>query len=217
MVIHEITKMQRAFSWSRDSNHRSVNWALLSKWACKILGKVGSQGHKNPKNEIVDLGSFTSGMWLWNLACNPSLRVMHEFDNLLAILHEIVPQQHIQDKFIWWIDVNGFLVTSAFIKLNLLLNPDSAMDAKSKLGLNCVWKSNVLSKIQVFAWRLILKRLQTRDELAKQRVISGAHSLVFQFCFDMEESHYHLFLHSPIIVDVCYYISDWMGLCRICP
>lgn len=89
-------------------------------------------------------------------------------NNLLAILHKIVPQQYIQDKFIWWIDVNEFLVKFAFIKLNLLLNLDSPLDAKLKLGLNCVWKSNVPSKIQVFAWRLILKRLQTRDKLANR-------------------------------------------------
>lgn len=48
-------------------------------------------------------------------------------------------------------------------------------------------------------------------------VISGSHSLVFQFCFGPEKSHYHLFLHCPIVADVWYCISDWMDLYMICP
>lgn len=111
---------------------------------------------------------------------------MLDLDRLLIILREFVPQPHIQDKFTWWIDANDFSVKSTIIKLNSLLILDFPLDVESKLVLNCVWKSNISSNIQVFAWRLILKRLQTRDELAKREVISGVHNLVCPLCFGLE-------------------------------
>lgn len=83
MVIQEITKMQQAFLWNGDANHRRINrvswfliykskfvWglgvkhckmfnhALLSKWAWKILGEVDSLWHNVLSFRYGDINTF---------------------------------------------------------------------------------------------------------------------------------------------------------------
>ncbi|XP_058725463.1 uncharacterized protein LOC131596737 [Vicia villosa] len=73
-----------------------------------------------------------------------------------------------------------------------------------------VWKSDALGNIQVFAWRLLHSRLQTRDELFKRHVISGQHNLGFPLCSHQNESQFHLFLSCRVAKEVWLSIFDWV-------
>lgn len=65
-------------------------------------------------------------------------------------------------------------------------------------------------KIEVFSWRLLLNRLQPRDELGKKEVIKGVHNLVCSLCLGLGENNFHLFLLCPIMACVWQSIGGWI-------
>lgn len=113
-------------------------------------------------------------------------------------------------RFVWWSDSRGFSVKSAYLRLHSCAKQLFVPSSDLKVALKCVWKTIGPSNVQVFAWRLILNRLQTRDEFAKRGVISGAHSLVCMLCRRLEESHNHIFLHCIVVSQVWSSIFDWL-------
>lgn len=82
------------------------------------------------------------------------------------------------------------------------------------MSLECIWKLNAPDNIQVYAWRLLLYKLQMRDEIAKWEVISGAHIQVCLLYFGLEETHIHLFIacNKALVVWSC--ILDWICVYR---
>lgn len=109
------------------------------------------------------------------------------------------------------------LVILAFVQLSYLLSNGYRPNIQSKLALKCIWKLNVISNIQVFVLRLVLKRLKTRDKLAIQGVFSSVHRLVCPLCFGQEKNHCHWFLYCSVVIDVSNSILDWIDLCRLGP
>lgn len=114
----------------------------------------------------------------------------------------------------WWCDSSGFSIKYVFSRPNsfICLNFQPSIDFK--LSLKCVWNFNVPSNIHMFVWRLLLYRLQTKDELAKKGVISGVHSLVCLLCLSLEEFHRQLFINYNVVVEVWFYIFYWVRVCK---
>lgn len=143
---------------------------------------------QKPRAKIEDAGSWHNGDWEWNFAFNyqmllgKSLTICSIF---CAVSHSIR---------IHSISSCGgamLLVILAFVQLSYLLSNGYRPDIQSKLALNCIWKLNVISNIQVFVWRLLLKRLKTIDKLAKQGDFPSVHRLVCLLCFGQEKNHCH--------------------------
>lgn len=58
-----------------------------------------------------------------------------------------------------------------------------------------LWENLAPSKVVAFAWKVLLNRVPTKDNLALQNVLSPEESTLCPMCNGAEESAIHLFLH----------------------
>lgn len=151
--------------------------------------------------------------WHWSI-CDVTVimptTAVSELHYINFFLQNFSPSVVVPYRFVWWSDSRGFSVKSAYLRLHSCVEQLFVSSSDLKVALKCVWKTIGPSNVQVFAWRLILNRLQTRDEFAKRGVISGAHSLVCPLCRRLEESHNHIFLHCIVVSQVWSSIFDWL-------
>lgn len=159
------------------------------------------QSLHQPRLRISEVGSWVQNSWSWTFSAilEPLLNyIAAESENLSTIMQHIVPSLAVEDWFVWWSDSNGFSIKSTFSRLYYCVEQEFQSCLDLKMALKYVWKSNVPSNIKVFVWRLLLNRLQTRDEIANRGVILGVYNLVCSLCLGHEESRHHLFLLSVL-------------------
>ncbi|XP_058776656.1 uncharacterized protein LOC131650976 [Vicia villosa] len=132
--------------------------------------------------------------------------------SLHNILQHIVPNLLNQDEFVWWPSTSCFSVKSAFDRLSIGWDQALTLSVEKLAALKLIWKSKTPSNIQLFGWRLFHNRLQTRDELAKRCVLSGALNLACPLCLGFEETHTHLFLSCRVAAEVWKFIMEWVGV-----
>lgn len=61
-----------------------------------------------------------------------------------------------------------------------------------------LWRAKLLSKIQIFTWRLLINKLQTKVELERRNVTIGIHELTCLVCFKEEEDIMHIFFNCEV-------------------
>lgn len=117
---------------------------------------------------------------------------------LLLILQPIQLIVNESDRFVLWKNSKGFAVKASYKRILEAHNCNWVVDAHRYIALNSLWKTKVSSKVLIFCWRLILNRLPTMMELARQGVLMGSHNLVCPLCFGGKEDLDHLFGECPI-------------------
>ncbi|RHN43032.1 putative reverse transcriptase zinc-binding domain-containing protein [Medicago truncatula] len=85
------------------------------------------------------------------------------------------------------------------------MNPVAVMErwgVEEKRVFNKLWKSLALSKVVAFAWKALLNRVLTKDNLTLRNVLHPEESTVCVMCDTREESSIHLFLHCKVASEV---------------
>lgn len=72
------------------------------------------------------------------------------------------------------------------------------MNAATANNLASIWKSNIVSKIQLLDWMPILKRLITKDMCSRKGIIQCDNNVMFPMCFVVEESIFHLYVSCMV-------------------
>lgn len=106
-------------------------------------------------------------------------------EKMLYISQMVQPSHEIEDFFVWWKNNNRFFVKTSYLRMYEICNACLRVEENILKELERVWKSNMLSKIQLFGWRLLLNKLATRYELAGSIVICGSHNVVCPMCGSM--------------------------------
>ena len=73
-----------------------------------------------------------------------------------------------------------------------------------------LWKIKILSKISVFAWRLLKDRLSTKRNLHRRQL--QIQDMRFPFCRDAEEEVSHLFFHYSKIQPIWWELISWLNI-----
>lgn len=81
----------------------------------------------------------------------------------------------------WWRSNHGFSVKSSYQVLKVTFVLEVQVEESTIQLLGMLWTINVLSKILVFGWRLLLNSLPTCDALTIRGIISGSNSLCCSF------------------------------------
>jgi hypothetical protein len=79
------------------------------------------------------------------------------------------------------------------------------------LALRKLWNTDIPSKVQVFGWRLLLKRLPTRAALSRRGILINPHDLNCVFCSLPVEDTAHLFFSCTFSQGVWDDILNWLG------
>ncbi|GAU45443.1 hypothetical protein TSUD_107350 [Trifolium subterraneum] len=121
------------------------------------------------------------------------------------------------DMWLWLGEgIEGFTANSAFSLLETLVPNRIIPQPLEVLVFKNLWKSPAPSKVCAFSWQLLLDRIQTKDNLRKQRMLQN-NNVNCVFCGSCAESGSHLFLHCDCASKVWYQISRWLGLFLILP
>ncbi|XP_058784991.1 uncharacterized protein LOC131659888 [Vicia villosa] len=130
---------------------------------------------------------------------------------LLDHVQKFCKVNHGRDDCFWAMDEEaGFSVKACaeeFRKRGTVVGLQS--DVLSKLGF--MWKLKVPSKVSIFAWRYILGRLPTRDQLNNRRILVGDRDCCYAFYFNAMENSNHLFVSCPFTSRILIKVGDWLG------
>ena len=109
------------------------------------------------------MGSWTDGMWRWNVVADlslVSLIVPEQLLQLNQILRNIDLKSDMYDTFVWNGNY-GFSMANNYDRLMEVNNVDSTLDTATSNGLVSLWKYKIPSKVQLFG--LILLYPRTRN------------------------------------------------------
>ncbi|KAK2430593.1 hypothetical protein QL285_028913 [Trifolium repens] len=127
-----------------------------------------------PDENIAQMGTWEGEAWAWNLAWHSTLsEEVEEAQYLMSLLLPIVPNKDVGDRRRWLDNKDGlFTVQSAYSALSKqqyksLEDPILAATFKK------LWLNNVLTKISIFGWRLLLGKLPTKEALFKKGIITN--------------------------------------------
>lgn len=114
---------------------------------------------------------------------------------------------------VWWRDPTGFSVRATYSSLVDFTTSDVMVDVGQSEALALSWSLSALSNIKLIVWRLILRRLPTKDALAKRGILFRPHNLVCPLCFSQPEDINHIFVHYSVVVIVWTNMFSWFGIC----
>jgi hypothetical protein len=171
------------------------------------------------KDEVIsNLGMVVEGVWQWNFNWRRNLFTWEEeqYNEFLDIIAPFTPSDH-DDRWLWMEDDgHGFSAKSTYLLLVAEHNPPVAHDPLMMFVFKYLWKCGVPSKVCVFAWQLLLDRIQTKDNLMKRRIIDVQQGHCVK-CMMGTETALHLFLHCNYAAKIWYDVTRWLGFTIILP
>ncbi|XP_057452342.1 uncharacterized protein LOC130744167 [Lotus japonicus] len=164
---------------------------------------------------IRDVGKWVEGSWVWSLEWSRELldRDRDSVENLLRSLRGFSLVEGRRYRWVWTKEGSGeYTVSSAYD----CLQGDYAVSKLEAITFNRLWSVKAPSNAISLAWKILLQRIQTKDELAKRRALPVGIGLDL-FCGDHEESCLHLFLECRFAWGIWMRILNWVGISTALP
>jgi hypothetical protein len=105
-------------------------------------------------NVIRQMGSWTNGMWRWELHWRRNFLPWEEplFHDLENVINNVVLRE-VEDSWLWKPNVEeGFTVKSLYGYLHKELLPQDTLSPFAQFAFKNVWRSAVPSKVSALAW-----------------------------------------------------------------
>ncbi|XP_057418891.1 uncharacterized protein LOC130713105 [Lotus japonicus] len=118
----------------------------------------------------------------------------------------------VPDKWVWKPSEDGsYSVNSAFIFLQV------PSEQPPNPIFRTLWRSVGPSNVKAFAWRCLLDRVPTLENLLKRNVFNTQETAICKLCVQATESCSYLFFSCPLIYDVWRGCSNWLGYSTVLP
>jgi len=159
------------------------------------------------KAKLGDAGYWNGENWVWNLQWR---REWFEWEkdtvaNLMREVEGTTLLRDREDERIWNDDeTKVYTVNSAYKKLN------KSNGTQQENLFELFWKMKALPSAQYFAWRVIINRVATYDNLQNRGVEVGSKVCVMCHCCD--ETVTHLFFSCRIAARLWKMCDSWLGL-----
>ncbi|GJZ84482.1 RNA-directed DNA polymerase, eukaryota, reverse transcriptase zinc-binding domain protein [Tanacetum coccineum] len=141
---------------------------------------------RSKEGRVAEKGKWVDNVWCWELGWVRNLRgrVCNDFEDLQALLQNVVIKFDCKDHWRWAFQENGVFTVKDLTKLveEKTLSVASGADAT-------IWNKWVPKKVNIFVWRALQGRLLVREELDKRGI--DLDSLLCPSCGDMVESCSH--------------------------
>lgn len=208
-------------NWFNDSVCRRIgdgkgtlfweeNWwgVRALKYIFQRLFLLSSQ----PRASIFEMGEWRDNVWCWNFSWNRPLfdRELAKVEELKLLLRSFSPKMDHRDTWCWLKDGSGiFSVKSAYESLQNTPQPVEG-NVFSKL-----WKAKAPSNSIALAWRIFLKRIQTKVDLAHRNALPPNSGVECALCLSKEENCHHLFFECYLSWQVWMRICKWLGVSTV--
>lgn len=157
-------------------------------------------------SRISDCGVWVDGLWDWKLRWRRPLRgrELAWEQSLLQELRSMSLREGCPDLWSWEVAADGiYSVSSAYSFLQERDQPvlDPCFAA--------LWKSFCSSSVKGFAWRLLLDRIPSKENLLKRHILVSMADAHCVLCQDQLETSYHLLFSCSISVGVWQSCFSW--------
>ena len=188
-----------------------------------VLFPTVMAAHGVPDATVADMGVWTVLGWKWKW-CISGLHTVFVADmdaSVEGVLTDFVEffqgvqlQANEQDAWVWTVDKpRGFTVKSCYSWLNnRVLVTDVSNEESVISACKSLWKSDIPSKVLVFCWRLLLRKLPTRENLFIRKIIPSIQDAKCVFCRSETESIDHLFCCCTVVKDVWRGVFGWLNV-----
>ncbi|XP_058783901.1 uncharacterized protein LOC131658647 [Vicia villosa] len=169
---------------------------------------------ENPFMSVADAGHWDGAVWCWDV--DHWLTEYDEDDEFLIqamaeMLYQFQPEQQAEDEFKWADDTEEDFTVKLCAHTIRKRDTENMVGNSERKMLNFMWDIKAPSKVKIFAWRLILDRLPTRDQLKKRRILDNDRDCCLVLCSGEEESSKHLFESCPITRKIWNRVGGWIG------
>ncbi|XP_057425981.1 uncharacterized protein LOC130719376 [Lotus japonicus] len=165
-------------------------------------------------NLVRDCGTWVAGEWNWEFNWNRFLSRQEEdlLVNLRIVVSAFSPSRGRADYWAWSNEVSGsYTVKSAYDVLHKQVQPVEGGIFKD------LWAVRAPSNALALAWRAILGRIPTRDNLRQRNVLTETSDLSCPFCLHSIESIPHLFFSCNLSWRVWMFMYNWCGVSSVLP
>lgn len=80
-----------------------------------------------------------------------------------------------------------------------------------------LWSSRAPSNVLCLAWKVLLNRVQSKENLKRRGIIQGTHQANCSFCLLYEESTSHLFFTCCHSYKIWCYVFRWLDIAMVTP
>lgn len=161
---------------------------------------------------ISDMGNWVEGRWIWTLSWRRTLFTWESLllEDLLRDLGSIQLSFGAEDHWVWEASPDGmFTVKSAYdSQLGSVPLADSS-------AFKILWKIAAPSNVLAFTWRVLLDRIQTKENLKKRGIIQPGQQSNCVFCHNQEESLSHLSFSCKFAWEVWSRTYKWLGIVTV--
>lgn len=161
---------------------------------------------------VVEMGRWESDKWVWNFQwlCRLEDGCSNQLSSLLNILSSFSPVRGQKDKWSWIKEGNGiFSVCSAYEALAF----DVSWEEEPCFKL--LWKAQAPSNAIALGWKVLLDRIQTKDNLVHRNILIA--DLSCPLCDVLEERSCHLFFSCSVAWKIWGLIHKWLGFSVVIP
>ncbi|PNX96622.1 hypothetical protein L195_g019832, partial [Trifolium pratense] len=160
-----------------------------------------------------EVGHWEMGAWVWDLRWRRNLFVWEEElrDLLVDVLTPIQLSNSLDEWRCHYSNGGIFTVSSLYRHLSDSIIPPFSFDQELVRDLGYLWKSLAPSKVIVFSWQLLLRRLPTRVNLAKRGIVGNDVDSFCVLCPLNLECEEHLFGGCAFAESLWSKVFTWFG------
>lgn len=214
----QLTRFEEGWSWFEHNLQKTVFEGNETQfWTENWLGSgcLELRFHRlynlscQKRVSVKDMGVWENGVWRWMFRWRRRLqgREVGWLEELLAVLGSAQLVEDKRDRWLWTLEGGGsFSVNSSYVFLQgqSLDEPDPVY--------SWIWTAPAPSNMKAFAWRVMLGRIQTRDNLFKRCVLNTAAEVLCPLCGLEEETCSHLLFSCRYALQIWYECYDWLGI-----
>jgi hypothetical protein len=166
------------------------------------------------KDDVVtDLLKFNGDRWVWSWHWRRPLLAWEE--EQLIEMEEALDGTSLlegtEDKWVWTHDAAaGFSVKSAYLILQSRCG-NSSYSVALERACRQLWRCSVPSKFLVHGWRVLHKRLATKDALLDRGIFPNQIDPLCVFCEGATETCNHMLFSCPFAYGVWLSVYGWLG------
>ncbi|XP_057793076.1 uncharacterized protein LOC131009682 [Salvia miltiorrhiza] len=158
------------------------------------------------------MGEWIDGVWVWSLNWIRGLRARDEeqVSYLKTHINNFALVAGRNDEWKWKANSNGvFTVKTAYraIRKAAALNETGG----KKFEFSLIWNTPAAHKAKTTAWRVLMGRMATIENLLKRNVIIPTQDISCVLCQEKTEDSNHLFFSCQKTTEVWYDLLLWIG------